>query len=163
MNKPEIVFHLLWERGLTLSFAESCTGGLLSKQMTDVAGASKVYCGGIVSYWSEVKHRLLHVPQETLDRFGAVSAETAIAMAEGCRGALQSDIALSVTGVAGPEKDDRNNPVGTVYLGIAAKGASFARLLDLSAGKNRADIRSMAAEAAFSLLEEFLSTEGTTL
>ena len=95
----EVVSGLLAERGLTLAAAESCTGGLLSKRMTDLPGASKVFRGGVVSYVNDVKANVLGVPREVLEQYGAVSEETARAMAEGCRRVCGSDLAVSVTGV----------------------------------------------------------------
>lgn len=95
-----VVENLLREKGLTIGTAESCTGGLMAKRLTDVSGASQVFKGGIVSYTNEVKHHVLGVPQELLDQYGAVSAPVAKAMAEGARHALGCDIALSSTGVA---------------------------------------------------------------
>ena len=108
------VIEKLRERGLLLATAESCTGGLCAKRLTDVAGASQVFCGGVVSYTNDVKMRLLGVKEETLAQFGAVSGETAREMAEGVRKATGADVAVSVTGVAGPSSDEMGNVVGTV-------------------------------------------------
>ena len=118
----EVVSGLLAERGLTLAAAESCTGGLLSKRMTDLPGASKVFRGGVVSYVNDVKANVLGVPREVLEQYGAVSEETARAMAEGCRRVCGSDLAVSLTGVAGPERDDWGNEVGTVYAALGGAG-----------------------------------------
>ncbi len=103
--------------GRTLATAESCTGGLVGAALTAVPGSSEVYKGGIVSYWSEIKQSLLNVPRELLKTVGPVSASVAMAMAEGAGKALEADIAVSVTGLAGPGGDDFGNPVGTVYIG----------------------------------------------
>ena len=94
-------------RGRTLAAAESCTGGLAAKRLTDVPGASAVFLGGVVSYTNGVKERVLHVPHETLETYSAVSEQTARAMAEGVRRLTGADFGLSVTGVAGPDRDDR--------------------------------------------------------
>ena len=98
-----VCFQLLKERNLTLSTAESCTGGRVAERITALPGVSSVYRGGVVSYWTSVKAAVLGVPQETLDQYGAVSEETARAMAEGARQITGADIAVSVTGVAGPD------------------------------------------------------------
>ena len=105
-----VCFQLLKERNLTLSTAESCTGGRVAERITALPGVSSVYRGGVVSYWTSVKAAVLGVPQETLDQYGAVSEETARAMAEGARQITGADIAVSVTGVAGPDRDERDNP-----------------------------------------------------
>ena len=115
----EVCFALLKDRGLTVGTAESCTGGLLAKLLTDLPGSSAVFRGGVVSYTNGVKAGLLGVPQDLLDRYGAVSPQVAEAMARGAKASLGCDIALSTTGVAGPDADDRGNPIGLVYLGLA--------------------------------------------
>lgn len=110
------------ERGLTLAAAESCTGGLIAKRLTDIPGASQVFLGGVVSYTNHVKQQVLRVPENLLARCGAVSAEVARAMALGVRVLTGADLAVSVTGLAGPDGDDRGNPVGTVFVGLSAPG-----------------------------------------
>lgn len=112
----EVVSRL---QGKTLVTAESCTGGGIGAALTTVSGASAVYKGGIISYCDEVKHRILGVSDVLLKEEGAVSAPVAEAMAKGARQALKADIAVSVTGLAGPAGDDYGNPVGTVYIGYA--------------------------------------------
>ena len=146
----EAVVALYREKGLTLAAAESCTGGLIAKRITDVPGASHVFLGGVVSYTNGVKHGVLGVPQELLEAFGAVSEPVAGAMAEGVRRITGADIGVSVTGCAGPDRDDRNNPVGTVYVGIAS--AEGTRIIKPDVGQeNRAEIRCRAAEEALKL------------
>lgn len=113
--------ELLKARGLTFAAAESCTGGLIAKRITDVPGASLVFMGGVVSYTDTVKHRVLGVPAEMLEEYGAVSAPVARAMAEGARKATTADLAVSVTGVAGPDRDERGNAVGTVFIGFSSR------------------------------------------
>ena len=105
--------------GKTLATAESCTGGMIGEMLTAVSGSSAVYKGGIISYWSEVKHSLLGVEEDLLREYGPVCAPVAEAMAAGARKALDSDVAVSVTGLAGPTGDDFGNPVGTVFIGYA--------------------------------------------
>ena len=144
----------LKERGLTVSAAESCTGGLIAKRITDIAGASAVFPGGVVSYTNAVKANILGVPGDILDRFGAVSEPVAKAMAEGVRRIMKSDLALSVTGLAGPDGDDRGNPVGTVYIGLAAPGGTEVTHLVLKGG--RESIRQQAADYALALLNRHL-------
>ena len=152
----EVVLPLLKERGLTLSFAESCTGGLLAKRLTDLPGASAVFRGGVVSYTNAVKANILGVPEDLLDRYGAVSENVAIAMAEGCRNICGSDLALSVTGVAGPDRDDRGHEVGTVYMALAAADGTICRLVDIKKGRSRGHIRHLAGHHAFDLIRRKL-------
>lgn len=141
-------------QGKTLATAESCTGGGIGNALTAVSGASKVYKGGIISYCNEVKHDLLHVPAEVLDQYGAVSAPVAQAMAKGARSALNTDIAVSVTGLAGPSGDEFGNPVGTVYIGYADESTFTARHF-VFAGDREA-VRAQAIHAALELILEFL-------
>ena len=140
----------LRSRGLTFAAAESCTGGLIAKRITDLPGASAVFCGGVVSYTNAVKRDMLGVPQALLENFGAVSAEVARAMAQGIREKTGADFAVSVTGVAGPDRDDRGNEVGTVYIGIAHSGGTTATEFHFHG--DRTAIRAAAADTAFSLL-----------
>lgn len=148
--------NLLKERGLTFATAESCTGGRVAERITALPGASAVYRGGVVSYWTSVKAGVLGVPQETLDTYGAVSRETALAMAEGARQVTGADIAVSVTGVAGPDPDERGVPVGVVYIGLAAPDGAFCRPCDF--GKRRRDrIQDLASNHAFDLIRRYLT------
>ena len=153
---PQVCLELLKEKGLTMATAESCTGGQIAQWITDIPGASSVFRGGVVSYWSEVKAGVLGVPQDMLDAHGAVSAPVARAMAEGARRLTGADIAVSVTGVAGPDSDDRGNPVGLVYLGLATPDGTFCRELRL--GKRRRDmIRHRACSFAFDTIRRYLT------
>ena len=150
-----VCLSLLKSRGKTLAVAESCTGGLLAKRLTDVPGASAVFLGGVVSYTNRVKVNMLNVPQSILDEHGAVSEPVARAMAEGMRACTGADYALSVTGVAGPDTDDRGNPVGLVYIGLAAPDGTVA--CERRFGKRtREHIRAQAANTAFDLLRRTL-------
>ena len=142
--------------GVTFAAAESCTGGLIAKRITDVPGASLVFMGGVVSYTNLVKNRVLGVPAEMLEEYGPVSAPVARAMAEGARRATTADFAVSVTGVAGPERDERGNAVGTVFIGFASPKETVAERFDFGE-KSRAEIRAEAADEAFKLLEEKLA------
>ena len=151
----ERVSQLLRAAGKTLALAESCTGGLAAKRMTDLAGASEVFRGGIVCYATDVKRDLLGVPEEVLERCGAVSAETARALAEGVRRVLGSDFALSITGVAGPDPDERGNPVGLVYLALADGQQVWVKEAHL--GQSRERVRTSAVHTAFDLLRRRLT------
>jgi nicotinamide-nucleotide amidase len=113
--------------GLTLAVAESCTGGMLAAAITDQPGSSAYFKGGVVAYSSEIKERLLGVPHELLQRHGAVSAEVAEAMAEGARRVLDADLAVSITGIAGPEADGTEKPVGLTHVWLAAAGGGDGR------------------------------------
>ena len=152
----QVVTGVLKERGMTLSAAESCTGGLFSKHMTDLPGSSAYFRGGIVSYATDLKHSLLGVKSETLDEFGAVSAETAREMAEGCRRVCGSDLAIAITGVAGPDKDDRGNEVGTVYIALAHEGGTLCKKILAGFGRGRGRVRSNTVQHTFDLLRRFL-------
>ena len=139
-------------KGKTLVTAESCTGGGIGAALTAVPGSSEVYMGGIISYTDWVKNRFLGVDQALLDRKGAVSAAVAEAMAEGAAKSLDADVAVSVTGLAGPGGDDRGNPVGTVYIGYSCENLTCSRkyLFD----GDRESVRSQAVEAALRLILE---------
>lgn len=149
------VFQLLKEKGLTLGCAESCTGGLIAKRMTDLSGVSAVFRGGVVSYATGVKHTVLGVPQALLDEFGAVSEPVARAMAEGARRVLGCDLAVASTGVAGPDPDERGNPVGLVYLALAAPDGTWVRKIQQGLGRER--VRHVSASHGFDLARRYLS------
>ena len=142
-------------QGKTLATAESCTGGGIGAALTAVPGSSKVYRGGIISYTNDVKIRQLGVSAEILERSGAVSAEVAQAMATGAREKLGADIAISVTGLAGPGGDEYGNPVGTVYIGYADDQCCVSERF-LFEG-DRESIRNQAVVAALKLLTDHLS------
>lgn len=148
---------LLREKGLTLSAAESCTGGLVAKRITDLPGASAVFRGGVVSYTNDVKAQVLGVLEELLEAFGAVSEPVARAMAERCRTICGSDLAVSVTGVAGPDTDDRGNEVGTVYIALASAEGTVCQKLSCGKGRGRDRVRSAAASHVFDLLRRYLT------
>ena len=139
-------------QGKSLATAESCTGGGIGDALTAVAGASNVYKGGIISYCNEIKQKLLDVPEEMLAQYGAVSDPVAQAMAKGARGALNADVAVSVTGLAGPSGDEYGNPVGTVYIGYADANTCLSRHFLFSG--DRESVRGQAIEAALKLILE---------
>ena len=149
----EAVVHLLAEKHLTCAAAESCTGGLIAKRLTDVPGASAVFLGGVVSYTNGVKAGVLGVDPALLEQYGAVSEPVAKAMAEGARRITGADLAISVTGVAGPDRDDRGNEIGTVYVGLSAPEGTVVRLLAL--GRGRGYIRTLAAHHALDLIRRY--------
>ncbi len=148
-----VVGGLLREKGLTLALAESCTGGLVSRRVTAVPGSSDYFRHGVVAYANEAKVRLLAVPKETLARWGAVSWQTAVAMARGAA-ALGADVAVSTTGIAGPGGGTPGKPVGTVYFGLAdAAGAWWRHRLF---GGGRATVQEWAAQEALGMLWSYL-------
>jgi nicotinamide-nucleotide amidase len=156
----ELVLELAREQGLTLGTAESCTGGLVAARLTSVPGASDVLRGGIVAYENGVKLAQLGVPAETLVAHGAVSAETATAMAEGARKSLGVDVAVAVTGIAGPGGGTPEKPVGLVHLHAAGPGGGLARELHLPC--DRGAIRRRATAAALHLLRALLAQSRDT-
>ena len=158
IGTAELVLSLLRERGLSLGTAESCTGGLVSARLTDVPGSSAVFVGGVVAYSNDVKAAELGVPAEVLREHGAVSAETAAAMARGARERLGADIAVSVTGVAGPDGGTEEKPVGLVFL--HASGPMGEKQLRFDFPGDRATIRGRATVAALHLVRR-LVTEST--
>ncbi len=147
------VGRLMKEQGVTLALAESCTGGLLAKRLTDIAGSSAYFKEGLVTYTNESKERLLGVPHDLLVEHGAVSEPVARHMAEGVRKLAASDYGLSVTGIAGPDGGTKEKPVGLVFVGLSDAGGTVAERLDLSAwARSREAIRERSANRAFDLL-----------
>lgn len=137
-------------RGKTLCTAESCTGGGIGSALTAVPGSSEVFRGGIISYCNDLKNELLGVREETLDRYGAVSAQTAEEMARGAAEIMRADVAVSVTGLAGPDGDAFGNPVGTVYVGYWDKrGVCHEKFLFSG---DRESVRTQAITAALKLI-----------
>lgn len=128
----EAVIPMLIEKNLKLATAESCTGGLIGKRITNVSGASKVFDCGIISYSNEIKHRILGVSEEALKEYGAVSAEVAKQMAKGALAVSGADIAVSVTGIAGPNSDGTSKPVGLSYIALADKDNVWVKELNTS-------------------------------
>ena len=139
-------------KGKTLATAESCTGGMIGAALTAVPGASKVYKGGIISYWSEIKQDILGVDEDDLKTLGPVSAQVAGSMADGARKALHTDYALSVTGLAGPDGDKFGKPVGTVFVGLSTRSKTVARQFRFYG--DREDIRKQATRAALEFILE---------
>lgn len=146
------VAELLWTKKLTVATAESCTGGLLAKRLTDVPGSSRYFLDGVVTYSNEAKTRLLSVPADLIARHGAVSSEVAKFMASSCQTISRSDYALSTTGIAGPTGDTPEKPVGLVYVGLATPGGVSGRELRLGDHLTRDQIRDRAVKAALNML-----------
>ena len=121
----EVIGKLLRAKGMTLSTAESCTGGTVSHRITEVAGASDYFVGGVVSYSNAIKQQCLVVREETLEHYGAVSQETVIEMAEGCRNYFKTDYAIATTGIAGPGGGTEAKPVGTVWIAVSTPQGTF--------------------------------------
>jgi len=147
----DVVGELLTERGQTLALAESCTGGLIGHRLTEVPGSSTYFLLGIVAYSNGAKQKLLGVSAETLERFGAVSTETAIEMARGARKCAGSSLGLATTGIAGPGGGTDPKPVGTVCVGIVGEGGEWARRFDLGT-RDRGWIKEMTAQIALDRL-----------
>ena len=121
---PVRVGRELGEAGMTISCAESCTGGLLTSMLTDVPGSSAYVMGSVVSYSNDVKSRILHVAEDTLAAYGAVSEETAREMAEGIRQLMQTDLGVSITGIAGPDGGSAEKPVGLIYIAVSDRSGT---------------------------------------
>lgn len=138
--------------GETLATAESCTGGLISKRLTDISGASDVYLGGAVTYANEAKVKILGVSEDDLKTYGAVSEPVARQMAEGVRALLGADFGISVTGIAGPTGGSEEKPVGTVFVGLASKNGTTVRKLSLSSMRDREYVRTVAATGALAMI-----------
>ena len=146
----ETVVHTLQEKGLTIATAESCTGGLIAQRLTSVSGSSEVFGYGFVTYWEQAKAKLVGVDPAVIEKYNVVSAPVAAQMALGAAKASGADIAVSVTGVAGPTGGDEVRPVGTVYLGAARDGVAYVKKLFVSR-PDRALVRARAAQAALEL------------
>lgn len=145
---------LLKEKHLTITTAESLTGGWIAETITAVPGSSQVFPGGVVSYCDRIKHQVLGVPQTLLETYGAVSEPVAKAMARGAADLMNTDLAISATGLAGPEGDGSKNPVGTVYLGLYAQGTVRCERHVFSG--DREAVRSQSVRRAIEMVLELL-------
>ncbi|HNX90867.1 MAG TPA: CinA family protein [Candidatus Omnitrophota bacterium] len=143
---------LLCKKRLTLSLAESCTGGLISSRITDISGSSEYYLGGIVSYSNEVKSGVLGVPGSMIKKYGAVSAEVAKAMAIGVRKKLGSDVAAAITGIAGPGGGTLKKPVGLCYFSVITPKGQWVDKVHVSGSRRL--VKSGFAEAVLTTLEK---------
>ena len=153
-NIEKTVADILIKKGLTLTTAESCTGGLISARIVNISGVSAVFKGGFVTYANEAKIRLLGVKEETLAQFGAVSAQTAQEMVTGAAQAMDADVAVAVTGIAGPDGGTKEIPVGLVYIGYYVCGEVHVKEYRFSG--DRTEIRENTAETALKQLAEYI-------
>ena len=155
MSIEKQTIELLKSKKLKLATAESCTGGLISKRITDVSGSSEVFEGGVVCYSNRFKENVLGVSPETLKKYGAVSRETAREMVKGVLSLTKADIAAAVTGIAGPSSDDTNKPVGLVYIAVSdGKSTIVKKLLNNFTGDVREQNRSISADTALEMIME---------
>ncbi len=155
ISLEEVVGKLLKNKGKTISVAESCTGGLIGKRLTNVSGSSEYFERGVISYSNQAKMQILNVPQEMIEKNGAVSEQVAILMAEGIRRISKTDYGLSATGIAGPSGGTPEKPVGLVWIGFAHENDSFAQKFLF--GEDRDTNRERAAQAALNLVRLFLT------
>ncbi len=162
MEEPleALLGRLLRQRGLKLAIAESCTGGLIADRVTDAPGSSDYFIGGFVAYAYEAKVATLGVSWDTLQKFGAVSRETVLEMARGARKALGADIALSVSGIAGPAGGLPEKPVGTTWIGLVAPDFERAEVFYWKG--NRRENKQQSADAALNMLIEYLEKTHAT-
>jgi len=154
----EAVVKMLKSRNLKVATAESCTGGLIAKRITDISGSSQIFECGIVSYANEIKHKVLGVSADDLEKYGAVSEPVARQMAQGALRVSGADIAVSVTGIAGPESDSTNKPVGLIYIGLADKDNVWVKELRTSR-KDRSYNRYVSASNAFNMIRLYLDNK----
>lgn len=154
MKLEEEVGLLLKQHELTLSVAESCTGGLVGDMITNISGSSEYFLGGIIAYDNTIKADVLGVSQKTLDTFGAVSAEAAKEMAQNIRETCNTDIGLSITGIAGPTGGTKEKPVGLVFIGLATQDKVSSKQF-LWQG-NRIENKQRSAHAALEVVRDYL-------
>lgn len=154
----EAVVKMLKSGNLKVATAESCTGGLIAKRITDISGSSQIFECGIVSYANEIKHKVLGVSADDLEKYGAVSEPVAKQMAQGALRVSGADIAVSVTGIAGPESDSTNKPVGLIYIGLADKDNVWVKELRTSR-KDRSYNRYVSASNAFNMIRLYLDNK----
>ena len=155
MSIEKQTVELLKSKKLKLATAESCTGGLISKRITDVSGSSEVFEGGVVCYSNRFKENVLGVSPETLKKYGAGSRDTAREMVKGVLSLTKADIAVAVTGIAGPSSDDTNKPVGLVYIAVSdGKSTIVKKLLNNFTGDVREQNRSISADTALEMIME---------
>ena len=159
------IAELLIKNNKTITFAESCTGGLIAKKLTDISGTSQCFECSFVTYSNEKKSKLIGVSKETLENYGAVSYQTALEMCKGARDTAEADIAVSVTGIAGPNGGTAEKPVGLVYVGICTEDIWAYTKLNLSG--TREEIREKTADTALLIaslyLNKILETEGNKI
>lgn len=155
--KNRRLIELLKDKGMTVSVAESCTGGILSAALVDIPGASAVFPGGIISYSDEVKSHVLGVDPQAIQKYTAVSSEVASQMARCVAEKFSTDAAISVTGYAGPSGGDDGTPAGRVYIGLFLRGVVSVEKNDFQGGRD--DVRHQAAERGIELLTELIEKQ----
>ncbi|MFQ6114283.1 MAG: CinA family protein, partial [bacterium] len=146
--------NLLFEKKKTVAVAESCTGGLLANKLTNISGSSEYFERGVVAYSNQAKLDILGVPESVLEKYGAVSSETALAMAEGVKKISGADFGISTTGIAGPTGGSKEKPVGLVYIGFSAEGDSYSKRFHFF--KDRLSNKERAVQAALNILRKEL-------
>ena len=156
-TKEFLIGLLLREKKLKLATAESCTGGLVADRITNIPGSSEYFYGGIIAYSYEAKVDLLNVSWDTLQTYGAVSREVVLEMAKGARKVLEADIAVSVSGVAGPDGGTPEKPVGTTWIGLSTAEADWARHFVWDS--HRLENKSLSAEAALQFILDYLESK----
>ena len=149
------LFDFLKQNNLTISTAESCTGGMIASAITDVSGSSGFFGTGVVTYSNEAKMKLIGVKRETLERFGAVSEQTAAEMAEGVLKLGDADVAVAVTGIAGPTGGTAEKPVGLVYIGVSGKYGTFAYKNNFEGSRD--EVRRETVKRSFELVYNYLT------
>lgn len=149
------LFEFLKQNNLTISTAESCTGGMIASAITDVSGSSVFFGTGVVTYSNDAKMKLIGVKKETLEEYGAVSEQTASEMAEGVLKLGEADVSVAVTGIAGPTGGTPEKPVGLVYIGVSGRYGTFAYKNNFDG--NRDDVRKQTVERAFELVYDYLN------
>jgi PncC family amidohydrolase len=154
MSAGPRIDDLLVEKGLTISVCESCTGGMLAATITNIPGSSRYFLGGIIAYSDKVKKKVVGVRVGTLERHGAVSAQTAKEMAQATKQKMKSDIGVAVTGVAGPAGGTAKKPVGMVYIAVACRGKTIVRKFLFSGGRQA--VRRSSVKNALAMVREIL-------
>ena len=152
MNKiSQKIVNLLIKKKLTISFAESCTGGLLSSSLTSISGSSKIFNMGLITYSNKAKIKLLKVPKVTISKYGAVSHQTCLSMVKNLSRLSKSDISISITGIAGPKGGTKEKPVGLVYIGFKKLNKTIIKK-NLFKSKNRNSIQKSTVNQAFKMI-----------
>ena len=149
------IVNLLTKKKLTVSFAESCTGGLLASSITSISGSSKIFNMGLVTYSNTAKVKLLKVPKKTITKYGAVSYETCLSMVKNLSKICKSNISISITGIAGPNGGTKEKPVGLVYMGLK-KGSKIIIKKNLFKNKKRISIQKTTAKQALKMILKIL-------
>lgn len=153
-DKAKEVVELLIQRGLKVTSAESCTGGLFAAHITSVSGSSECFEGSFVTYSNEIKHRMINVREETLEKYGAVSEECILEMAENSRKIMKSDIAIAISGIAGPSGGTDDKPVGLVWICLAAE--SYIKAYKNIFSGDRQEVRDQSVMFSLNLIENFI-------